>query len=257
MPSTSEPIPGDAKADAAPGGAGPAPQEQQAQAPSAAGEVQPAEPTTARKDGKLDLRRSRLLSAAAAPAPEAEAEEGAGEALDADARAALKRTVEALLFAGEEPLTIRELARAAGSRSAVVRRLMVELREAYETEHRPWELVEVAGGYRFVTRAEFFPAIQKLKAQHAQRKLTPAALETLALVAYSKEPLGRAEIEAVRGVDTGPVLRQLLERKLVRVAGRGPGLGQPLLYAISQEFLEHFGLKSPQDLPQTGDFKGV
>jgi segregation and condensation protein B len=170
--------------------------------------------------------------------------------------AALRRTVEALLFAAEVPLTVREIARAAGSRSNVIRKVLANLKEALDTEERPWELLEVAGGWRFATRAEHFPAIQKLKVQRSQRRLTPAAMEVLALIAYSQEPIGRAEIEAVRGVDSGPVLRLLLERKLVRIAGRGEGLGQPLLYAVSQEFLEHFGLKSTKDLPQPGEFKG-
>jgi segregation and condensation protein B len=204
-------------------------------------------------EGKgLDLRRSRL---AREPGAAEEPDEGGGAEPAAEEVQALRRTVEALLFAADEPLTARELARAAGLRTLALRKVLKAIREAYEAEQRPWELVEVAGGYRLLTRAEFFPAVQKLKAQRAQRKLTPAALETLALVAYSREPIGRAEIEAVRGVDSGPVLRLLLERKLIRIAGRGPGLGQPLLYAVTHEFLTHFGLNSTQELPRPGEFK--
>ena len=168
----------------------------------------------------------------------------------------LARTVEALLFAAEEPIAPREIARASGSDSATIRKVLKTLNEQYGRERRPWEVAEVAGGYRLLTRAEFFPAIQRLKTQTAQRKLTQAALETLALIAY-RQPIGRAEVESVRGVGAGPVLRQLLDKKLIKISGRGTGLGQPLLYGTTDYFLEHFGLKSIQDLPKPGEFKNT
>lgn len=168
----------------------------------------------------------------------------------------LIRTVEALLFAAEEALAPREIARAAGSDSNTIRKLLPKIKAAYEEQKRPWDIAEVAGGYRLVTRPEFYPAIQRLKTQTAQRKLTQAALETLALIAY-RQPLGRAEIESVRGVGAGPVLRQLLDKKLVKIAGRGSGLGHPLLYGTTDYFLEHFGLKTIEDLPKPGEFKGA
>ena len=133
----------------------------------------------------------------------------------------------------------REIARAAGSNSATIRKVLKSIKESYDQQKRPWDLAEVANGYRLVTRAEFFPAIQRLKTQTAQRKLTQAALETLALIAY-RQPIGRAEVESVRGVGAGPVLRQLLDKKLIKIAGRGTGLGQPLLYGTTDYFLEHF-----------------
>jgi segregation and condensation protein B len=167
---------------------------------------------------------------------------------------ALAPIVEALLFAAEEPLAPRELARAAGGDTATVRKVLKTIKENYEKERRPWDLAEVAGGWRLVTRSEFYSAIQRLKTQTAQRKLTQAALETLALIAY-RQPIGRADIESARGVGAGPVLRQLLEKKLIKIAGRGAGLGQPLLYGTTEYFLEHFGLKSVQDLPKPGEFK--
>ena len=226
-------------------------------------------------DQPIDLSRSSLVQPAATeqsepePSTDQEPLEESDEKPDkepekADPAAseqspdsvALRRTVEALLFAAEAPLTVREIARASSSKSNIIRKVLANLQEALDIEGRPWELLEVAGGWRYATRAEYFPAVQKLKVQRSQRRLTPAAMEVLALIAYSQEPIGRAEIEAVRGVDSGPVLRMLLERKLVRIAGRGEGLGQPLLYAVSQEFLEHFGLKSNKDLPQPGEFKG-
>lgn len=168
----------------------------------------------------------------------------------------LARIVEALLFAAEEPIQPREIARAAGSDSATIRKILTTMKESYDKEQRAWDLAEVAGGFRLVTRAEFFPAIQRLKTQTAQRKLTQAALETLALIAY-RQPIGRAEIETVRGVGAGPVLRQLLDKKLIKISGRGTGLGQPLLYGTTDYFLEHFGLKSTQELPKPGEFKNT
>ena len=202
----------------------------------------------------LDLSQSKLASQPAPARSETAAEDDETPAAPVDLEA-LGRTVEALLFASEAPLTAREMARAGSARTADVRKALDALRERVEAQGRAYSVVEVATGFRLATRAEYFPAIQKLKSQRAQRKLTPAAIETLALIAYSKVPVGRAEIEAVRGVDAGPVLRQLLERKLVRIAGRGEGLGQPLLYAVSTEFLEHFGLKTTQELPRPGEFK--
>jgi len=168
----------------------------------------------------------------------------------------ISRTIEALLFAAEEPLAVREMARAAGSDSATVRKILPTIKAAYDTQRRPWDLVEIGGAYRLFTRSEFFPAIQRLKNQTAQRKLTQAALETLALIAY-RQPIGRAEIESVRGVGAGPVLRVLLEKKLIQISGRGSGLGQPLLYGTTDFFLEHFGLKSIQELPKPGELKAV
>ncbi|MCK6471869.1 MAG: SMC-Scp complex subunit ScpB [Planctomycetes bacterium] len=201
----------------------------------------------------LDLSKSKLASA---PAPEGEeaADEAQPEPVDLDA---LRRTCEALLFASEGVLTAREIARAASTKTSAVRKVLEAMQAAYEQEGRAWMLAEIAGGWRLVTRPEYFPAIQKLKAQRAMRKLTPAALETLALIAYSKEPVGRADIESVRGVDAGPILRQLLDRKLVKIAGRSEGLGRALLYVVTTDFLEHFGLKSTEELPRAGEFKNA
>jgi len=167
---------------------------------------------------------------------------------------ALARTVEALLFAAEEPLQARELGRCSGSDSATIRKLIPKIRERYDAERRPWDILESGTGWRMVTRPEFYPAIQRLKTQTQQRKLTQPGLETLALIAY-RQPISRAEVENVRGVGAGAVLRQLLERKLIKISGRGTGLGQPLLYGTTDYFLEHFGLKSLQDLPKPNEFK--
>lgn len=166
----------------------------------------------------------------------------------------LARTVEALLFAAEEPLAVREIARAAGAEGAPVHKALKLIKAACEEQHRPWELAEVAGGYRLVTKPEFYPAIQRLNTQTRERKLTQAALETLALIAY-RQPIGRADIESIRGVACGPVLRQLLDKNLIKIAGRSSGLGHALLYGTGSFFLEHFGLKSIEELPKPGELK--
>jgi segregation and condensation protein B len=239
-----------------------------ADAPQSAPET--AAPEAAAGDGPSQPKESGIAEAEAAdgasvPAEEAppEASETATEETESAPPAKtpltpeeLARVVEALLFAAEEPLAPRGLARAAGSDSASVRKALAAIKAAYDEQRRPWDLTEVGGGYRLMTRPEFFPAIQRLKTQTAQRKLTQAALETLALIAY-RQPIGRAEVESVRGVACGPVLRLLLDKKLIKIAGRGAGLGQPLLYGTTDYFLEHFGLKSIQDLPKMGEFKGT
>lgn len=272
--------------EAAPVVSADAPAEPEAEAPAA--DVAPAE-----NNGKKGKRGKKKKAEEPAPAPEAEvtadaavspeapaetaetevpaetvsAEAAADVPVEAPADAAvetapavvidwdeLARTVEALLFAAEEPLQARELGRCSGSDSATIRKLIPRIREKYETERRPWDILETGTGWRLVTRPEFYPAIQRLKTQTLQRKLTQAGLETLALIAY-RQPISRAEVENVRGVGAGPVLRQLLERKLIKISGRGTGLGQPLLYGTTDYFLEHFGLKSLQDLPKPGEFK--
>lgn len=242
-------------------------------------EAPPAEEAPVENNGKKGKRGKKKKSEE--PAPEAEATEPVAAEVPAEpvaeevpaetteaaaetpAEAAtepvidwdeLARTVEALLFAAEEPLQARELGRCSGSDSATIRKLIPRIREKYETERRPWDILETGTGWRLVTRPEFYPAIQRLKTQTLQRKLTQAGLETLALIAY-RQPISRAEVENVRGVGAGPVLRQLLERKLIKISGRGTGLGQPLLYGTTDYFLEHFGLKSLQDLPKPGEFK--
>lgn len=202
----------------------------------------------------VDNNGAEEISAEAASSdvpPEAAAEPPPAAVIDWDE---LARTVEALLFAAEEPLQARELGRCSGSDSATIRKLIPKIRERYDAERRPWDILETGTGWRMVTRPEFYPAIQRLKTQTLQRKLTQAGLETLALIAY-RQPISRAEVENVRGVGAGAVLRQLLERKLIKISGRGTGLGQPLLYGTTDYFLEHFGLKSLQDLPKPNEFK--
>jgi segregation and condensation protein B len=156
--------------------------------------------------------------------------------------------IEAVLFVTEEPLPLAKLQEILGDEDpatteASVRALALDL----EAPGRGLMVQEVAGGFRLATRAEAALWIQKLQ-QVKPAKLSRAALETLAIIAY-KQPITRAEIEAIRGVAVDGVMRTLLERGLVRMLGRKTEAGRPILYGTSGEFLEHFGFKDLGDLP--------
>jgi segregation and condensation protein B len=134
-----------------------------------------------------------------------------------------------------------------GLTPARAREMVAELRAEYDAQHRAFEIWEVAGGYQIRTRPEFAGYVKQLH-QERPARLSRAALETLAVVAY-KQPVTRAEVEHVRGVDAGAVLRSLLDRKLVRIAGHREVPGRPMLYGTTRRFLEVFGLERLDDLP--------
>ncbi len=157
--------------------------------------------------------------------------------------------VEALLFAAESPLKPARISELLGLRSTKQAAGFVrELQDGYDRENKPYFVQEVAGGYQLRTRPEFHPWVSKLQQKQQQDTLSQAALETLSIVAY-RQPLTRAEIEDIRGVQSGYILRSLIEKALVRVTGRSEELGRPLLYGTTREFLEAFGLASLKDLP--------
>jgi segregation and condensation protein B len=147
-------------------------------------------------------------------------------------------------------LTVEELATLdPEATGADVRTALDELREHYEFGQHGVELVELAGGYQVLTRAVHAAAIERAQFSVRANRLTPAALETLAVIAY-RQPVGRAEIEEIRGVSAGGVLRSLQERSLIEVVGRSEGMGRPLLYGTSPLFLELLGLRDLADLPK-------
>jgi segregation and condensation protein B len=160
----------------------------------------------------------------------------------------LKNIVESLLFVADEPLTIERLKQIiSGSETKALREALDDLMTDYETRQGGFYLNPVAGGYQIRTRPEYMEYIKRLLQPKPQR-LSKAALETLAIIAY-KQPVIRADIEHLRGVDCGGVLRVLLERKFIRVLGRKEIPGRPLIYATTKRFLEVFGLKNLKDLP--------
>jgi segregation and condensation protein B len=158
--------------------------------------------------------------------------------------------VEAALFAADEPLSARRLAQVAGLADGTeARRLVRKLQGLYGKDATAFEVGEIAGGFQLLTRPDFHPWLARLRRTGAELRLTPAARETLAIVAY-RQPIMRADIEAVRGVQCGELLRLLMEKGLVRIAGRHESLGRPVLYGTTKKFLQMFGLRSLRDLPQ-------
>ncbi len=159
-----------------------------------------------------------------------------------------RQIVEALILAAPEPVTPGRLAEIVPHlKPKRARELVAELAESYERDERAFEIWEVAGGFQIRTRADYAAWVKQLQKERPLR-LSRAALETLAVVAY-KQPVTRAEIEHIRGVDVGATLRSLVERKLVRIAGHREVPGRPMLYGTGRRFLEVFGLDNLDALP--------
>jgi segregation and condensation protein B len=168
-------------------------------------------------------------------------------------REKLQSVLESLLFASERPLGVKELrATIEEVETSVLVEVLGELAEGYRAQGRGFQLLEVAGGYQLRTSPENAEWVRKLLGAKPMR-LSRAALETLAIIAY-RQPVTRAEIEDVRGVDAGGVLKVLLERRLVKILGKKEEVGRPMLYGTSKEFLEFFGLKDLKQLPTLREF---
>ncbi len=167
-----------------------------------------------------------------------------------------KRIVEALIVAAPVPVTPAKLAAIVPYlKPALARELAEELRADYETAGHAFEIWTVAGGYQIRTRGDYAPYVKQLQPERPLR-LSRAALETLSVVAY-RQPVTRAEIEDVRGVDAGPVVRNLLDRGLIRTAGHRDVPGRPMLYSTAPRFLEVFGLRNLKDLPTLRDLEEI
>jgi len=158
--------------------------------------------------------------------------------------------VEAVLFASDAPLTADEIARADENLDEDrVEEAIDFLQAEYGDADRSFQIMELAEGYQILTRSEFAPYLERFDNVPRPSRLSGPALETLAIIAY-RQPLGRVEIEYIRGVGATGVMRTLQERQLVDVVGRAEGLGRPLLYGTTRHFLEHFGFRSLEDLPR-------
>ena len=165
----------------------------------------------------------------------------------------LARLLEAALFASGRPVPLDELAALDPEASpAAVAMALDEIRECYETGGHGVELMELAGGWQILTRAEYTETIERAQLASRPHRLSAAALETLALIAY-RQPIGRLEIEEIRGVSVGGMLKTLLERGLIDVVSRGEGLGRPLLYGTTSAFLEQFALRHLGELPRADE----
>lgn len=171
-------------------------------------------------------------------------------------RTEIKLILESLLFSTETPMRLEKLHEIfPDTQLKELREIMSELKEEYDTLNRSFAIREVADGFQFYTKTDYSPWIKKFKKIRPAR-LSPATLETLAIIAY-KQPITRAEIEEVRGVDPGGILRALLEKSLIKIIGKKDVPGKPLLYSTTPKFLTMFGLKALKDLPTLEDITQV
>lgn len=176
-------------------------------------------------------------------------------ALGSRARDGKLARVEAALLLADEPLSARKIADVVGlADSAEARRLIEKLKELYDLDGTAFQIEEIAGGYQLLTRSRYHPWLSRLKRTGHELRLTPATLETLAVISY-KQPIMRAEVEKIRGVGCAELIRQLMEKGLVKISGRHDSLGRPQLYGTSKKFLQAFGLNSLKDLPEVESLK--
>lgn len=184
--------------------------------------------------------------------PEQEIEEIQDEQLSDEQ---VKPVVESLLFSTTESLSVKRISRILpGIDAKKVRHILLDLKDSYDREGRGFQIVEVAGGYQMATRKQYAPYVMRLSRKKKRSPLSTAALETLAIIAY-KQPIIRAEIEAIRGVDSSGVIRALQDVNLVEVVGKKEVIGRPSLYGTTEEFLKIFGLKKLSDLPSMKELK--
>jgi segregation and condensation protein B len=165
----------------------------------------------------------------------------------------LSQRVEALLFASERSLSETKMKTVLGiedeDATKQIKEAVDSLNKSYDVDSRAFRIERIAGGYRVMTREELAPLVSRLHEQRQQQKLSQAALETLSIIAY-RQPVMRAEIEVIRGVACGEVLRGLMDRRLVKIVGRAEELGRPMLYGTTKDFLTIFGLANLKDLPE-------
>ena len=166
----------------------------------------------------------------------------------------VESVIEAILFASDESLTAARLANIVGTGAKQVRKHIESLNDKYETNHNAFRIELIAGGFQMLTLSTYNHWLKKLLRSRSDSKLSPAALETLAIISY-KQPVIRANIEAVRGVAAGEVIRSLMYKGLVKIVGRAEVLGRPMLYGTTKKFLEIFGLNSLKDLPKIEELK--
>jgi segregation and condensation protein B len=166
----------------------------------------------------------------------------------------LKNVIESLLFASDAPLTVDKIGSILETNDAeAIRDALTSLGEEYESQKRGFFLCEVAGGYQLRTRPENREWVRRMR-QTRPARLSRAALETLAIIAY-KQPVLRSDVEHLRGVDSGGVLRSLLERGMIRILGRKDLPGRPMVYGTTKRFLEVFDMKDLKDLPTLKDLQ--
>lgn len=203
---------------------------------------------------------AQTLSDTAGTDPDAALEAGIGPENTPDnpgvpAPAGIDAAVEAMLISVDRPIPAAKIAEPlsplldASVDAAAVEASVGRLNEAYDREGRAFRIEPVSGGFRLMTRPEHAPVIAAMHRARASTRLSRASLETLAIIAY-RQPMTRAELEAIRGVACGDVLRSLLDRRMIKIVGRAEELGRPMLYGTTAQFLDAFGLATIKDLPK-------
>lgn len=177
------------------------------------------------------------------------------EPLETLSRDELRQAVYALLFVSDRPLSAARIAEALGDiEPEIAGNLLEELGQELDAKRQPYTLREIAGGYQLVTQPAYAPFIRRLFQIKKSRRLSRAILETLAIIAY-KQPVTRAEVEAVRGVSVSYAFEALLEKRLIKIAGVAETPGRPKLYRTTDEFLIHFGMKNLKELPSIEELR--
>jgi segregation and condensation protein B len=177
-----------------------------------------------------------------------------------------KHILEAMLFASDEPLSAKQLLEVLNQSYASVEttaftleqilEFVAQLNQEYDAQQRAFHIIAIAEGFQFATRPQFAHWLGELFKEKIKRRLSPSALETLAIVAY-KQPVSKPEIESIRGVNADYVMSSLLERNLITIVGRASTIGRPLLYGTTEQFLHHFGLKNLKDLPRLREIEDL
>ena len=173
---------------------------------------------------------------------------------ESESEMTLESVIEAVLFASDESLTAARLANITESTTKQVREHIKNLNKKYKSNHSAFRIEQIAGGFQMLTLSRYNLWLKKLLRARSETKLSPAAMETLAIIAY-KQPVIRADIEAIRGVAVGEVIRSLSYKGLVKIVGRAEILGRPMLYGTTKKFLEVFGLNTLKDLPKIEELK--
>ena len=171
----------------------------------------------------------------------------------------LKNHLESILFVADQALTLKEIKECLDAvfetevKEQAIAEAIESLKNSYHSESRAFELCEISNGYQLMTKASYHPTIAVYLKQKTEKRLSRAALETLAIIAY-KQPVTKSEVEAIRGVNCDYSIQKLLEKELVSIVARAEGPGRPLLYGTSPRFMDYFGIKSLDDLPQPKEF---
>ncbi len=172
----------------------------------------------------------------------------------------LAQQIEALIFTAEQPISIQEMKTCmedlfeAKVKEDDLKTAIAELQERYAQEVYAIEILEIAGGFQFMTKAAFHPVVGQYLRQTTKKRLSRAAMETLSIIAY-KQPTTKSEMEKIRGVSCDYAVQKLLEKELVDIKGRSDGPGKPLIYGTSEKFMDYFGLKNLGELPKPKDFR--